>query len=105
MLVIILLGVLLAKRYFSPIVDASKQTFEKIDSLNNLIKEMENHRIKLDSTISMFNTQIENVDSNINKISGQKTIIKEIYHEKINRVNSYTDSEIDSFFTKRYPSN
>lgn len=104
-LIIILLGILLAKRYFTPIVDASKQTFEKIDSLNKLIKDMENHRIKLDSTISVFNTQIENVDSNINKIKGQKTVIKEIYYEKINRISTYTNDQIDSFFTERYGSN
>lgn len=101
-LIIVLLGVLMAKKYFSPIVDVSKETFEKIDSLNNIIKQMENHQKKLDTTINIFNDQINNVDNNINKIQNQKTIIKEIYHEKINNVTVYDRNQIDSFFTERY---
>lgn len=102
LLIIVLLGVLMAKKYFSPIVDASKETFKKIDSLNSIIKDMENHQKKLDTTINIFNNQINNVDNNVNKIKNQKTVIKEIYHEKINNVTTYDRNQVDSFFSERY---
>jgi len=74
----------------------------KIDSLNQVIKEIYKDQQKLDSNINGYNKKIDAVDNDINNIKGQKTIIKEIYHEKINSVDTYSDSELDSFFSARY---
>jgi uncharacterized protein YlxW (UPF0749 family) len=74
----------------------------KIDSLNQVIKEIYKDQQKLDSNIEGYNKKIDAVDNDINNIKGQKTIIKEIYHEKINSVDTYSDSELDSFFAARY---
>ena len=49
-----------------------------------------------------INENIKIVDNNINQLDAQKTIIKEIYHEKINSISNYNDAQIDSFFTDRY---
>lgn len=102
-MVILVLIIFLIPKYFSPIIDNQKQTFDKIDSLNNIIKDIQSHQLKLDSSINNFNSMIDEVDSSIKNIKGQKTIIKEIYHEKINSVSSYTNKQIDSFFSGRYP--
>jgi len=75
---------------------------QKIDYLNVIIKDMYKEQQKLDSSIIVYNKKIDEIDNSIHKIKGQKTIIKEIYHEEINRVDSYTDNDIDSFFTNRY---
>jgi vacuolar-type H+-ATPase subunit I/STV1 len=75
---------------------------EKQNSLNIIIKEIYKDQQKLDSSIAGYNKKIDEVDNHIDKIKGQKTIIKEIYHEEINRVDSYTDNDIDSFFADRY---
>jgi vacuolar-type H+-ATPase subunit I/STV1 len=74
----------------------------KIDSLNTVIKDIYKDQQKLDSNIESYNKKIDEVDDNINNIKGQKTIVKEIYHEKINSVNNYSDRELDSFFSARY---
>ena len=86
----------------TPTMKMSVQEKQKIDSLNIIVKEIYKNQQKLDSSIVVYNKKIDEVDNHIGKIKSQKTIIKEIYHEEINRVDSYTDNDIDSFFANRY---
>jgi hypothetical protein len=86
----------------TPTMQMSVQEKQKIDSLNNMIKEIYKDQQKLDSNIVGYNQKIDEVDNHIDKIKGQKTIVKEIYHEEINRVDTYTDNDVDSFFSNRY---
>lgn len=74
----------------------------KIDSLNQVIKGIYKDQQKLDSNIAGYNKKIDIVDNNINNIKSQKTIVKEIYHEEINRAGNYTEPQLDSFFSARY---
>jgi uncharacterized protein YlxW (UPF0749 family) len=74
----------------------------KIDSLNQVIKDIYKDQQKLDSNIEGYNKKIDAVDNDINNIKGQKTIVKEIYHEEINRAGNYTEPQLDSFFSARY---
>lgn len=80
----------------------SVEQLKKLDSLNVSIKKIESQNEYLEGRITDFNAQIIEVDNNIQNIKGQKTIIKEYYHEKINNVDKLTDAELDSFFTNRY---
>jgi septal ring factor EnvC (AmiA/AmiB activator) len=86
----------------TPNITMSKDEKSKIDSLNNIIKEIYKEQQKLDSNIDSYNKKIDVVDDDINKIKGQKTIVKEIYHEEINRAGNYTEPQLDSFFSARY---
>jgi chromosome segregation ATPase len=70
--------------------------------LNVSINKLETQNEYLEGRISDFNAQINAVDNNIQNIKGQKTIIKEYYHEKISNIDKLTDAELDSFFTNRY---
>ena len=88
--------------FLTPKIQMSAQSKDKIDSLNTLIKKIENDQKKLDSNISQFNNQINKLDNNITNLKLQKNIIKEIYHEEINHASYYTVDELDSFFTNRY---
>lgn len=80
----------------------SGQEKATIDSLNIVIKDLYKVQLKLDSSIELSNKKIDSVDTDISKIKGQKTIIKEIYHEEINRAGNYTEPQLDSFFSTRY---
>ena len=80
----------------------SPEQKEILDSLNTQIKVLHQDNVRLENQIDSFNSEIQEVDNHINKIKGQKTIIKEIYHEKINNVDKLTVRELDSFFTNRY---
>jgi len=86
----------------TPVMKMSGEEKLKIDSLNNMIKDIYKDQNRLDSVIVKYNKEVEIVDKHITEIKNQKTIIKEIYHEQINRVDNYTDNELDSFFTVRY---
>lgn len=86
----------------TPTVTMSQKEKQQIDSLNNVIKDLYQHQSKLDSTILDLNKEIDQVDNDIDKIKNKKTIVKQEYHEKINRVDTYTEPELDSFFSDRY---
>jgi vacuolar-type H+-ATPase subunit I/STV1 len=88
--------------FLTPKIEMSAVEKQKIDSINIIVKEIYENQQKLDSSIVVYNKKIDEVNNRIDKIKGQKTIIKEIYYEEINRVNSYTDNNIDSFFADRY---
>ena len=88
--------------FLTPRVQMAADEKAKIDSLTQMIKGIELEQKKLDSNITSYNQKIDEVDNHIDKIKGQKTIVKEIYHEKINSVDKLTVRELDSFFTDRY---
>jgi hypothetical protein len=86
----------------TPKMNMSVEEKAKIDSLNLLIMEINKNQQILDDKIDGINEEIVEVDKDINKIKVQKTVVKEIYHEKINRVNTLTEPELDEFFSDRY---
>ena len=88
--------------FLTPNVKMSIKDREKIDSLNKIIKDIYTDQKKLDSSISQFTKEVDKIDNNIATIKSQKTIIKEIYHEEINRVSNYNDVQLDSFFANKY---
>jgi vacuolar-type H+-ATPase subunit I/STV1 len=86
----------------TPRTSISEQQKQDLDSLYAQIKILHEDNLKLEEEITSFNEEIKQVDSKIAKIKNQKTIVKEIYHEKINSVDRLTVRELDSFFTDRY---
>ena len=75
---------------------------KELKELNITIKKLEKNNEELSKEMKKINENIKIVDNNINQLDAQKTIIKEIYHEKINSISNYNDAQIDSFFTDRY---
>jgi hypothetical protein len=90
--------------FLTPKIEMAAGEKAQIDSLNNVVKNIYKEQQKLDSSIAVYNKEVEHIDDNISKIKGQKTIIKEIYHEEIKRAATYDDAKLDSFFTSRYGS-
>jgi NADH:ubiquinone oxidoreductase subunit 3 (subunit A) len=86
----------------TPGLSKKEETERKLDSLNLSIKKIELEQKKLDTLIMDYNKKIVEYDQNIQKIKSQKTIIKEIYHAKINSVSGYNNNQVDSFFSDRY---
>lgn len=74
----------------------------QIDSLNILVKDLHQDNLRIEREISQFDNEVTKIDQNIQNIKGQKTIIKEYYHEKISNVDKLSVPELDSFFAKRY---
>ena len=88
--------------FLTPNVKMSVYQKQQLDSLNMVIKQLHEDNLKLENKISDFNQEIKEVDKNIGKIKNQKTIVKEIYHEKISSIDKFTERAVDSFFTNRY---
>lgn len=88
--------------FLTPKIRMSEIEKSQMDSLNVLIKSIHDSQAKLDSSISEYGKEIEMVDERIQKIKSERTIIKEIYNEQIDRVSNYNDHQLDSFFAKRY---
>ena len=88
--------------FLTPRIQMSAEERAQIYSLNNVVKNIYKEQQKLDSSIDVCNKEIKQINDKISKIKCQKTIIKEIYHEEINRVDSYTDNDINRFFADRY---
>jgi len=103
-LIIIFAIVVLYWMFFimTPNSKLAEETYKKIDSLNHSIDSVENLNKILDSQLINYNNQISEIDKSIDRIKNEKTTIKEIYHETINNVDHYDNSQLDSFFTKRY---
>ena len=86
----------------TPSIKMSNESLKKIDSLNKTILLIEGEQHKIDSQLVKYNKEIDGIDENISNIKSEKTIIREIYHEKINSVNTFNTNQLDSFFSSRY---
>ena len=73
-----------------------------IDSLTNANKELVERQKQIDSTIKVYETEVQHVDTKIGDIKEKTTIIREYYHEQAQAVSTYTPTQVDSFFKARY---
>lgn len=73
-----------------------------IDSLTKANAALAAEQKKLDSTITTYETKVNEVDIQIDNIKEKTTIVKEYHHEVIQQVNHYNDKQVDSFFKARY---
>lgn len=74
----------------------------KLDQLNKDIHLIIENQKKLDKQIESYKKELSHIDSTIAKVQNQKTIIKEYYKEKGEKISGMKPSEIDSLFHKRY---
>ena len=98
-IVVYLIFFLLKPKTENKISDEYKK---QIDSLSKEILLVEKKQEILYNEIKSLNDDISKTDARIANIKQQKTIVKQIYHEKINAVDTYNDTELDSIFAKRY---
>ena len=77
---------------------------EKIDNLGKEIDSVQQLNKELDDRIQSLHSEIELIDSDIDRVQNGITNIKKQTDEKVSRVDSLTLSELQEFFTKRYDS-
>ena len=80
----------------------SKEDKAKLDSLTNVVNKINEEQTILENKIETVNREVDKIDNNISKIKVNKEKTGKKYHEEINRVDKYTEPELDSFFTNRY---
>ena len=74
----------------------------KLDSLTNIVNEINKEQDILESKIELIDEEVEKIDDNISKVKTNKVKTGKKYHEEISRVDKYTEPELDSFFSNRY---
>jgi peptidoglycan hydrolase CwlO-like protein len=74
----------------------------KLDSLTNVVSEINKEQDILENKIKLIDEEVEKIDNNISKVKTNKVKIGKKYHEEINRVDRYSERELDSFFSNRY---
>jgi len=74
----------------------------KLDSLTNVVNEINKEQDILESKIELIDEEVEKIDDNISKVKTNKIKTGKKYHEEINRVDKYSEPELDSFFSNRY---
>ena len=80
----------------------SKEDHKKIDSLTNLVSSLQKEQDLIEGKIDLVNKEVDKIDNNVAKIKTQKSKVTVKYHEEINRVDKYSEPELDSFFSNRY---
>ena len=73
-----------------------------IDSLTQANADLAEHQKQIDSTIKVYESEVKQVDNQIDNIKEKTTIIREYYHEQSQAASSYTPTQVDSFFKNRY---
>jgi len=74
----------------------------KLDSLTNVVNKIKKEQDILESKIELIDEEVEKIDENISRVKTNKVKTGKKYHEEINRVDKYTEPELDSFFSNRY---
>ena len=74
----------------------------KLDSLTNVVNEINKEQDILESKIELIDEEVEKIDDKISKVRTNKIKTGKKYHEEINRVDKYSEPELDSFFSNRY---
>jgi hypothetical protein len=73
-----------------------------IDSLSAINKQLLERQKQIDSTIAVYETEINQIDNQVDNIKEKTTIVREYYHEVGQQSGKYTPTQVDSFFKARY---
>lgn len=74
----------------------------KIDSLQHEVDSIYVENGHLDTQVAEYEEEIVAQDNKIQSLKDKIVSIKQETHEKVQYVDSYTDDELERFFTERY---
>jgi len=85
-------------------VDMSKYDKQKqeIDSLNNVLVNLQKHQLELDKSILFHQNRIDSLNNEISNTNKEIADVREYYGKKIRDILNYTPQQLDDFFSKRY---
>jgi septal ring factor EnvC (AmiA/AmiB activator) len=75
---------------------------QKIDNLTKEIDSVQQLNKELDDRIASLHSELELIDSDIDRVQNGITNIRKNTDEKVNTVDSFTFDELIKFFTDRY---
>lgn len=85
--------------------ELSESDKSKIDTISKLIEEDKSKIQNVDSLLINLDNKIDSINNKISELEDKKTIIREVYYEKVNNISEFNDDELYRFFTDRYDFN
>jgi len=74
----------------------------QIDSLSKVNQTLKAKQDSMEDLSRKYEDAILDLDYRIQNVGESKTIIREVYHDKIKQPAKYTPKQLDGFFKKRY---
>lgn len=99
---IVIIVLYFAIQLFTTNREISSDFKAQLDSLQKVTVTLQKQQKSYDSTLSIEQEKIKELDYQIDNVKEKTTIIKEYYHEQSKAADSYTPTQLDSFFAKRY---
>jgi hypothetical protein len=75
---------------------------KNLDSLKKENVKLTEAQRKMDSVNAQYEVHINIIDSKLDTLTLRTVVVKEYYHDVIDKSRSYNNKQIDSFFKKRY---
>jgi len=75
---------------------------QKIDSLNIVIIKLKDEQIELDKSIIHQQNEITILNNQIDSTNTEIAKVKNYYGKEIKNITTYSTTQLDDFFTKRY---
>lgn len=82
--------------------ELSESDKSKIDTISKLIEDDKSKIQNVDSLLIGLDHKIDSLNNKISELEEKKTIIREVYYEKVNNISEFNDDELYRFFTDRY---
>jgi peptidoglycan hydrolase CwlO-like protein len=99
---IVIIVLYFAIQLFTTNKEISSDFKAQLDSLQKVTVTLQKQQKSYDSTLLIEQEKIKELDYQIDNAKEKTTIIKEYYHEQSKAADSYTPTQLDSFFAKRY---
>lgn len=101
-IIVILIGYIILQPTPQPVDKYAKEK-ATIDSLNRVVVDLIKQQASQDSLIAIYKHKIDSLDKAIAITEGELAKSRKDHGTKIQAASSYTPSEVDYFFTNRYP--
>jgi peptidoglycan hydrolase CwlO-like protein len=75
---------------------------QEIDSLNRTLIDLQKKQVELDNSILQHQFKIDSLNNEINLTNQEITDIRVRYDKKLKDITTYTPSQLNDFFSKRY---
>lgn len=86
----------------TPSTEMSDKDQARIDSLIQKVEKIREEQVKIDNEILGHEKDVSIIADSILRLKNSKKTIQNIYNEEINRISTYSDKQVDSFFATRY---
>ena len=101
-IVVLLVGIVVFDHMPKEGIDKYAKQKQEIDSLSNLITNLEKEQLKYDSLITNYKDSLTVMDHQIDSTKNEIKQIQHQYGKKIKALSSATHNELSDFFTDRY---